>query len=525
MGSGPHGVDGRTPALGGYNNGCSVTITDPYILYQNYIAQGMIEKDEQQLRVMKELQKLYYRVVDYTPPEEMAIQMSLLLRKIELQYAESDSSNYFKRIFQRDPLHQRNQLVSYLTDEETLKEIATPHGLLINGEVGCGKSMLLDIFAASLPHKSKMRWHYNTFILWVFNQIHQIQNERFLLNGRNAHKYTLQNEFLLFEVAQKMIDKSTILIFDEFMLPDIALANIIKILFTYFFKLGGVLVATSNKLPEELYSNQFHKKSFDTFVGILHSRCLTTDMRSQLDYRAKFASTSSVTPYLVVEHGASNTDLQWNNLVKTHALKVDSNKQVNELADLEPVSIRVYGRDVKIPMTFNNGKVCYLDFEYICQGLFSSSDYITLASNIEVVIVDNVPIMTTRMKNDARRFISLLDALYEAKCQLFLRCQVDLDYLFFPDAIYAKDVKLLEKLGVARLDDDEVNSLQVQNEEMFAKTTIEMNNPYRPNVSTYDQSFTSTFSEEQLKATDFKDIKAFTGEDEKFAYKRAVLRL
>jgi hypothetical protein len=227
----------------------------------------------------------------------------------------------------------------------------------------------------------------------------------------------------------------------------------------------------------------------------------------------------------VVEHGASNTDLQWNNLVKTHALKVDSNKQVNELADLEPVSIRVYGRDVKIPMTFNNGKVCYLDFEYICQGLFSSSDYITLASNIEVVIVDNVPIMTTRMKNDARRFISLLDALYEAKCQLFLRCQVDLDYLFFPDAIYAKDVKLLEKLGVARLDDDEVNSLQVQNEEMFAKTTIEMNNPYRPNVSTYDQSFTSTFSEEQLKATDFKDIKAFTGEDEKFAYKRAVLRI
>ena len=95
--------------------------------------------------------------------------------------------------------------------------------------------------------------------------------------------------------------KNSILMLDEFVLPDIASANIIKILFTFYFKLGGVLVATSNKLPEELYSTDFSKRKFKDFVGILNMRCQSIDMKSEKDYRTYFANESSKILYMVTK--------------------------------------------------------------------------------------------------------------------------------------------------------------------------------------------------------------------------------
>lgn len=564
IGSGPHGVDGRLPyfPLGGFEKddepatrnkpepqqNTGISITDPYILYQNYINQGLLEKDELQLRVMKEFQKLYHRVVDYSPPEELAIKISLILRQIEVKHAEALAKegrklilpfNAIQNMFRKDPNAEKKQLIRFITDEEELTNFASPQGLLIHGEVGCGKSMLMDMFASSLPHKSKMRWHYNNFILWVYSEMHKIQKERLftatISNGKKNQKMTMENEFILFEVAQKMINKNTVLMLDEFMLPDIASANIIKILFTYYFKLGGVLVATSNKLPEELYSNEFHKTKFKSFVAILNSRCQTIDMRSNKDYRSIFASNSNLDPYLVIKQENENHEHDWSKLIKTKALSIseelelcNSNIKIHQL-DAKPASFTVYNRTTHIPLTFKDNSVCYLEFQHICQGLFSSSDYITLASRFKTIIVDNVPVLTTKMKNEARRFITLLDAIYEAKCQFFMRSDVPIDSLFFPDAA-----------GIYQMNDINDNRLEVQDEEMFAKTAIAMSNPYRPNVSSYDQEHTESYDDyskifkpetandeevESKSKLDFKDLKAFTGEDEKFAYKRAVLRI
>lgn len=558
MGSGPHGVDRRTPSFNSelkISDENSIAITDPFFLYQNYVQQGLLEKDESQLRVMKEFQKLYHRVIDYSPPDELLIKISLLLRKIELKHAEASirelgltipqlNLRSIQNIFRKDPMAEKRQLVRTMTDEEELYNFESPQGLLVNGEVGCGKSMLMDIFAASLPHNSKMRWHYNNFILWVFNEMHKIRKERHfttvMSNNKAERKMSMENEFVLFEIAQKMIDKNTVLMLDEFMLPDIAAANIIKILFTYYFKLGGVLVATSNKLPEDLYSNEFHKTKFKSFVGILHARCQSVDMRSTKDYRSEFANLSTdlylIDKLLNVKH-----EKDWLKLVKVKALgipeespKVIDNSPLDTLGGI-PSSFTVYSRTTHIPLTFKSDTVCYLDFTYICQGLFSASDYITLASRYRTIILDNVPIMTLKMKNEARRFITLLDAMYEAKCQLFMRSDVEVDYLFFPDQIGGKLPDHIQKQS-----DLNHNRLDVQDEEMFARTTIDMTNPYRPNVSSYDQDHTAAHNEPTVglfgsgnddpdsrhgNPVNFKNLKAFTGEDEKFAYKRAVLRI
>lgn len=538
--SGPNGVDRRTPVIASLND-TSIAITDPFILYQNYISQGLLEKDEHQLRAMKEFQKLYHRLIDYKPPEDLQIKISLLLRKIEVKqskskYREMNKSfpmklGHLSSYFVQDPEIEKQELIKYITDEEELRNFNSPQGLLVNGEVGCGKSMLMDIFASSLPHSSKMRWHFNNFMLWVFNEIHKIQKEKILTSTMNnqLQKISMENEFILFEIAQKMINKNTVLMLDEFMLPDIASANIIKILFTYYFKLGGVLVATSNKLPEELYSNEFHKSKFKSFVNVLNYRCKPIDMRSAKDYRVEHSILNENDQYYVSKYENPLHFQQWTNMIKTSVLKIDPKSPLmspdilleNPLLGGKPAELKVYNRITKLPLTFDN-KIVYLDFQYICGGLFGSSDYITLASNYKTVILYNVPILTTKMKNEARRFITLLDAIYESKCQFYIHTEVPINYLFFPDSVESSAPPEIKNLAFDKVS----NNLEVQNEEMFAKTRIAIDMPYRPNVSTYDQQHTAEYKENtDLQTNDFTDLKAFTGEDEKFAYKRAVSRI
>lgn len=505
---GIQGVDGRAPVgINLHSASNSVVLTDPFAVYQNYVRTRILEHDEAQLRAMKEFQKLYFRVLDYKPPEDLAIKSSILMRKLEVRSAREalhDPRALLSKLklwVRSDLQSHQSALIRSLSDEEALENIAAPRGLLVNGEVGCGKSMLMDIFASSLPHQSKMRWHYNNFILWVFSEIHRVQSERVLLATGKGRRLLMENEFILYEVAQRMIAQSTIFMLDEFMLPDIASAQICRILFTFYFRLGGVLVATSNKLPEELYSQNFNRENLDSFVGILHSRCVAVDMKSKVDYRQHFAGKSTSTSNYIVENAKSGR--AWRLLVSSAVdLDVDSVDAIPWKKD----TLVVYKRELVISRLLND--VCYVDFNFVCCGSLGSSDFISLASRYHTVIVDHVPVMTTKMKNEARRFITLLDALYEAKCQLFLRCEAPVEHLFFP-------AEETQQLGTDA----------VQEEEMFARTAMQTENPYRPNVSSYDQSYAKEYLDAGKPEHNFSNTLSFTGEDEQFAFKRAVSRI
>lgn len=254
-------------------------------------------------------------------------------------------------------------------------------------------------------------------------------------------------------------------------------------------------------------------------------------MKSEKDYRTYFANESLEKPHLVVRKDNPNEKKEWHHLIKFKALGISEDSPLihQSLSSLgSPSSVTVYNRTTHIPLTFNNDTICYLDFSQICQGLTSSSDYITIASKYRTIILDNVPIMTTKMKNEARRFITLLDAIYEAKCQFFMRSQVDVDYLFFPDALKIDDQEFINYLKLHSNSDTAADRLEVQDEEMFAKTSIAMENPYRPNIVSYDQEDTEHYDEPSKVNTDksnFANIKVFTGDDEKFAFKRAVSRI
>lgn len=530
--TGPQGVYGRLPIpthLYNYDipfesehqspnapqtNKCAISVTDPLIIYQNYVSRGVLKSDAAQLRAAVEFQKLYYRVKDYVPAQDIQIRIRQLVREIETKHSLQKTNSSKSTWYRPNNTKKSKDLIKVLTDEEELTNFPSPHGFMLNGDVGCGKSMLMDIFANSLPHESKCRWHYSNFMLWVYNEIHLIYQRRLSTSNHTNHSMiSLENEFILFEIAQKMIRKNTVLLLDEFMLPDLAAAKIVKLLFTYFFRLGGVLVATSNRLPEDLYATDFRKKEFRSFLRVLEARCYSLDMNSNNDYRAILMDESNAKnckSYLISKD-SPNSEFNWENLLKTELPKIDLSKG-------EEQKITVYGRELIIPWC-NNGVVKF-DFNDICKGLYGPGDYISLASNYHTFIIDNVPILKVSMKNEARRFITLLDALYESKCKLFLRTQVSPDSLFFPETL-------------SKEEQEEANRIKVQDEEMFSKTQIALTAPYRPNVSYYDDEkivYTETESTKTIKnidlsSTNFTDRTAFTGEDEKFAYKRAVSRM
>lgn len=502
LGGGINGCNNRFPIPEKPIDVSSLTITDPLVIYKNYVSRGVLRPDPQQLRAAIEFQKLYLRVKDYQPVEATSIKIKSLVRKIEqnIEFTHNDGYKKFGLFRPRwfDSRPDKRELVRVLSDTEEIAQIASPQGLLINGPVGSGKSLLMDIFASSLPHESKCRWHYNNFILWVYSEIHLIQKRRLVSNQENHSYLSLENEFILFEILQKMISKNTVLLLDEFMLPDIAAAKIVKILFTYFFKLGGVLVATSNRLPEELYSTDFNRTQFKGFLDILKLRCHSYDMNSDKDYRKLLSdeAVGELEPHLVVKNGSN--DLQWDSLVSS---VLNGHSWSND-------ELVVYGRHIHIEKHCNG--VVMFDFAEICQGEHGPGDYISILSNYHTVILDNVPAMTLKMKNEARRFITLLDAIYESKCRLIMRSDHHLDQLFFPDA--------------TKEDDSLTNNESVQNEEMFSKTQIAISNPYRPNISSYNEG-SNEYQTKKSEKTDFQNFKKFTGEDEMFAYKRAVSRI
>ncbi|KAK9470564.1 AFG1-like ATPase-domain-containing protein [Dipodascopsis tothii] len=500
------------------DSGCTqLSITDPLVMYQLQVDIGKLHPDEAQYRAAKEFQSLYYRVKDYVPPEDFLRNVKKLSDLLECSklillrahtIVPEDGSTRWYNSAEKDSV----SLIKILTDEEELFSIEAPQGLLVHGEVGCGKSMLMDMFANCLPHHSKRRWHNSNFMLWVYSRIHTgIQENRRL---RHSGLFRgLQNEFVLLKIAHDLFDECKILMLDEFMLPDIASAKIVKTLLTYYFKMGGVLVATSNRLPEELYSAEFKKDHFVSFYNVLQTRCMSHDMRSNIDWREKLA-----------EHKDDNSSFDKKYWVRGVDPDEEWEKTVEglfgDIAEGRPQRLTVYGRTLTIPWTHKGAAI--FDFETLCGEPLGSADYITIASNFHTVVIDNVPALTLTRKNEAKRLISLLDALYESRVKLLMRAEKNPDDLFFPDA----------KTPVTDLD----NSLD---QEMFSEVDMDLSSPFRPNVALYDKNAMpkagnesaelprqiSRSAEDDSVKKDFTRVSAFTGEDERFAYKRAVSRI
>ncbi|KAI0407581.1 AFG1-like ATPase-domain-containing protein [Xylaria palmicola] len=587
-------MDGLTIETRGHSMS-SVTITDPLVKYQSLLATGYCCPDPAQHRLALHLQKVYHRLKDYSPSVEYRTRLGALTdalndpkggRQSHRLAAESHPiwrnpllARFFARTRGRDTL----ALTRVLSGHEEAIQIDSPQGLFLSGEVGTGKSMLLDLLAEGLPTSGKRRWHFNTFMLYALSQLER-HRKTYSEWGKEDHQHSL------LWMAKEMIETSPILFLDEFQLPDRAASKILSNLFTAFFQLGGVLIASSNRMPEELEKatgfeyaapttggligralalgrvrgkgDLFGTSSdFASFLEVLKARCEFWQMEGAKDWRRRDSDCSPsdahknpAPGFLAETRTEAHTDLLlsdapekpsaavtrpmeyyilgsghdqlWHTALSRYHMTSASDDTVWKTS-----TMTVYGRTVTIPQQCHG--IVKWDFEELVSA-FGPADYITVASTYHTFIIDNVPVLVLLKKNKARRLITLLDALYEARCKLVVRAAVGPDDLFFPDAQHAATSASQTAAPPAPHAGDERVDADALHSETIAEAYQDQMSPFRPNISSYTDSRNTSYDPDQdsdfgadpkRSRVDFSNTVAFTGEDERFAYKRATSRL
>jgi cell division protein ZapE len=263
-----------------------------------------------------------------------------------------------------------------------------PKGLYLWGGVGRGKSMLMDLFVETLgsaiPHR---RVHFHAFMQEIHGALHQARNK-----GVTDP---------IAPVAANVAKSVRVLAFDEMQINDITDAMIVGRLFAALFEAGVVIVTTSNREPDELYKSGLNRALFMPFINLIKNRMVVWELTSPTDYRQNRLSGSQV--YFTPINPQTNNDIQavWQDLSGGPA---------------EPLTLHVLGRDVVIP-AFRNG-VARATFFDLCGQPLGPADYLAIAAAVKVLVLEGIPELSRSNFNEAKRFVTLVDALYEAHVRL-----------------------------------------------------------------------------------------------------------
>ena len=268
------------------------------------------------------------------------------------------------------------------------KDPEAPRGLYLWGGVGRGKSMLMDLFFASVGIEAKRRVHFHAFM-------QEVQA------GLNEARKTGVDDTIL-PVARAISDEVRLLCFDEMQITDIADAMIVGRLFEQLFESGVTVVTTSNREPDALYKDGLNRAIFLPFIALLKRHMVVWDLASPTDYRQDtLAGTPAYFAPADAEARAAIREL-WHDMTAGTAV--------------ETLVLRIKGRDVVIP-SFANG-VARATFYDLCAQPLGPADYLALAEAVRVLILEDIPRLSSENYNEARRFVTLIDALYEAKVRL-----------------------------------------------------------------------------------------------------------
>lgn len=261
-----------------------------------------------------------------------------------------------------------------------------PKGLYLWGGVGRGKSMLMDLFVDQLDVPAR-RVHFHAFMQEIHSAMHQARQDGI--------------EDSLAPVAEKVAKEVKVLAFDEMQITDITDAMIVGRLFQILFDAGVVVVTTSNRVPDDLYKNGLNRQLFLPFIGILKDKMCVWELVSPNDYRQNRLQGEEV--YFTPIDEASRQKIRevWEHLSGGPA---------------QPLILKVKGREVEIPQ-FRNG-VARATFYDLCGKMLGAGDYLALAETVKVLILEDIPRLGRSNFNEAKRFVTLIDALYEAGTRL-----------------------------------------------------------------------------------------------------------
>jgi cell division protein ZapE len=365
------------------------TARGPLPAYRALVAAGELAPDPSQALAAERLQALWARLRGYDPPPRPANGGGLLARLLRLRAVDEGVE-------------------------------AGANGLYLIGEVGRGKSMLMDLFFASADVARKRRIHFHRFMQEAHARIHawrQVEPD-----GADP----------IPPLADRIAAEAALLCFDEFQVNDIADAMILGRLFEALFERGVVVVATSNTRPDDLFKGQPGRDAFLPFIALIKQRVDVVMMDAGRDFRRE--RMRGMRTWLVPADGRADRELD------------RAFSELTNGAEGKSETLRVMGRKFVVPLAAEG--VARFDFETLCGAALGPGDYLAVATRYHTLILDGVPRLSPDNYDKARRFIILVDTLYDHRVKLLASAEA------MPDQLYQRgeNAKMFERTA-SRLDE------------------------------------------------------------------------
>lgn len=273
-------------------------------------------------------------------------------------------------------------------------------GLYIYGAVGRGKTMLMDFFFKACSEPKKRRAHFHDFMADVHDRIGEYRQK--------VKAGSVNDTDPIPPVAREIAAQAKVLCFDEFSVTDIADAMILSRLFKVLFEERVILVATSNVMPDNLYKDGLNRGLFVPFIEILKQHADTANLDADQDYRLGklSASTRYFTP--IDKAGNAQMDALWQSIAG---------------ATPQTAEIEVKGRKIDVPRAGLGA--ARFNFDDLCAKPLGARDYLAIARTFHTIFLDVVPVMDNTNRNEAKRFINLIDTLYDSKTKLVISAQAE----------------------------------------------------------------------------------------------------
>jgi cell division protein ZapE len=317
--------------------------------------------------------------------------------EISRDAAQVEAARKFDRLNQRlangQPAAKAGPFRRFFTASRPEKAVK---GLYVYGEVGRGKTMLMDEFFAVAVPERKRRAHFHEFMADVHERVHL---------ARQSSK----NGDPIAAVAAEIAAETQLLCLDEFMVTDITDAMILSRLFGRLFENGLVLVATSNSPPEELYKDGLNRALFLPFIELLKRRAEIVHLVAATDYRLEKLGEAPVYVTPLGPAADAALDRIWHRLTGTDRG--------------HPVKLAMKGRSIAVPQAEMG--VARFSFADLCEKPLGASDFLKIARTFHTVLVDHVPVLKDGERNAARRLISLIDTFYDNRVKLVVSAQTE----------------------------------------------------------------------------------------------------
>ncbi|KAL2121148.1 hypothetical protein VTJ04DRAFT_5175 [Mycothermus thermophilus] len=432
--------------------------------YDRRVASGLLRNDEHQRGIIQSLQHLHDELRHYKAPPVVHPTIESV----------KPSNSILSWLGSRSKKSNAPQIPHDL-----------PRGLYLYGDVGCGKTMLMDLFYDTLPStvRSKTRIHFHNFMQGVHQRLHKMK----LQHGNDVDCVPF--------VAAEIAEQGSVLCFDEFQCTDVADAMILRRLLEALMSHGVVLVTTSNRHPDELYKNGIQRESFIPAIQLLKSRLHVINLDSNTDYRKIPRPPSGVYHTPLDAHAADHAEKWFRFLGDPES--PEPHREVQ----------RVWGREIEVPRV--SGRCAWFTFDELIARPASAADFLELVRAYDAFIVTDVPGMTFRQRDLARRFITFVDAVYESRAKLVLTTAVPLSELF------VSREEMLESLRAKKRNSNNNNNNGGSKEQEDVDI----------DETTLSDMMSHMMDDLEHHASELAKSNLFSGDEEAFAFARALSRL